>query len=39
MITLLGASWASKEGDTGEATVHLGINTPSKQRWEFISRT
>ena len=37
MITLLGASWDSEEGDTGEATVHLGINTPSKQRWELTS--
>ena len=39
VITLLGAGWASKEGDTGEATVHLGINTPSKQRWKLTTKT
>jgi hypothetical protein len=39
VITLLGASWDSKEGDTGEATVHFGINTPSKQRWELTRKT
>ena len=38
VITLLGASWDSEEEDTGEATVHFGINPPSKRRWKLTAR-
>jgi len=33
VVTLLGASWQSKPGDTGDGTCQACQNTPSPQHW------
>jgi hypothetical protein len=36
VVTLHGASWNSEVGATGQATVHLGVNTPGNQTWTLV---
>ena len=37
VVSLFGASWDSEENDTGDAKIHAGRGTSSKQSWELIS--
>lgn len=37
VVTLLGASWDSKAGDSGPAACHLCSGTPDRQTWHLES--
>lgn len=39
VVTLVGASWNSQVGDTGNGTCDLCKNTPDPQSWSVTART